>query len=84
MLSFPVFPAPWMAPSPPTAATDPDAALEILMRDVIVPEEDAWVLANTFAGVDEAAEEEVRNPVRIKAVRSELESCSMGNVNPVG
>lgn len=84
MLSFPVFPAPWIAPFPPTAATDPDAALEILTRDVMVSEEAALQLANKFTDVDEAVAEEVRNPARIKAVRSELENCSMGNVNPMG
>lgn len=84
MLSFPVFPAPWMAPSPPTAATDPDAAREMLTRDVMVPERDAWELANRLAGVDEAADEEVRNPARIRIVRSELENRSMGSISPVG
>ena len=83
MLSLPVFPAPWIAPSPPTAAIEPEAAREMLARDVMVPEAAAFGLANTFAD-SRGAEREVRNPPRIRDARSELENSCMGSVSPVG
>lgn len=65
-----MFPAPWIAPSPPTAATEPDAALEILCSDVVLPEKAELGRRNTFGEFSEG-EVAVKNPVRISAIHSE-------------
>lgn len=82
-LSFPVLPAPWIAPSPPTAATDPDAAREMFERDVVFVESAVFGCVNTFA-VFKDEEFAVRNPARINAAKSASGNNLAGIIGELG
>lgn len=62
-----------MASSPPTAAIEQEAALEIQEIDVIVPKDPESGLAKTFVEFD-GRETDVRKPARIKALVSNTEN----------
>ena len=72
-----------MASSPPTAAIDPEAALDTLEIDVAVPRdaesEKLQKLAEVVCGV-----EDVKNPARINVVISRPETPLNGTTCAVG
>lgn len=89
-LSLPVFPAPWMAPWPPTAAMDPEAAREMLRMDVVVvvvvvvvPEVVGLGRRKVFA-VFRDGEADVRKPARMSAVVSGFVKRFRGILSVVG
>lgn len=78
-----MFPALWTAPSPPTAAMEPDAALETLNRDVIVPRDGESGPINRFDTSMEG-EAEVKNPARFNEIDSRSVRSLLGTFTIVG
>lgn len=72
-----------MASSPPTAAIEPEAALETQEIDVIVPEDAELGLAKTSAEFG-GQEAEVRKPARIRDVVSDAEKALLEILQPIG